>query len=33
MKLDSQSPLKTEIWLTLNPDELWSRFELDQVSK
>jgi hypothetical protein len=32
MKLDCQSPLRTETWLTMNSDELWSRFEHDRVS-
>jgi hypothetical protein len=30
MKLDCQSPLKTETWLTPSSDELWSRFKLSE---
>jgi hypothetical protein len=33
LKSGCQSPLKSEIGLTVGSDELWSRFKLDRVSK
>jgi hypothetical protein len=33
MKLDYQSPLQAETWLTVNSVELWSPSKLDRVSK